>query len=359
MSPISPMSPIRARRLGTVSTAALLVAAVVLTWLATTADGEVVRKAELNDGGIWVTNSAQARFGRMNKPAGQLDAAVAATTPADTGLDVLQDGSAVLGLTRATNQILPINVRTGTLAESAALTLPSPGTDADGDGVPPRSVDLRGGTLAVVEPLTGKVRAQHVDTAAGITSLDPLQPAAKPLATVGADATVAVGVDGTVYAVSAAAGVLAILAPDGAGGFEPARLVELGFTAKGVQVSALGDRWVVFDPTAGTVRAAGLGSPLGVREALGGSSGSPAGPAGPSGAVLQQPGPDGDVLLVATRTGLVPLSLSGEPNPPGRVSLPAAAAGSAPVPAAPGPPRRVRPRGVGGHGSDLLRAHLR
>lgn len=92
---------------------------------------------------------------------------------------------------------------------------------------------------------------------------------------------------------------------------------------------------MVFDPTAGTVRAAGLGSPLGVREALGGSSGSPAGPAGPSGAVLQQPGPDGDVLLVATRTGLVPLSLSGEPNPPGRVTLPAAAAGSAPVPAAP------------------------
>lgn len=318
------------RRVGTASTAVLLVLAMVLTWLATRAEGEVVRRADLNDGGIWVTNAAQARFGRMNKPAGQLDAAVAASTPADTGLDVLQDGAAVVGLARATNQLVPVNVRTGTLLESAALTLPSPGADGDGDGQPPTTADLRGGTLAVVEPLTGKVRAQRVDTAAGITTLDRLQAAAKPLATVGADATVAVGLDGTVYAVSAAAGVLAVLVPDGAGGFEQPRLVELGFTAKGVQVSALGDRWVVLDPSAGTIRAAGLGSPLQVREALAGDTGGPGGAraGGAAYALLQHPGPADEVLLVATGSGLVPISLAGRDDPPGRVTLPAGAAGT-------------------------------
>ena len=113
----------RTRRTGTVSTAVLLVLAIVVTWFATRAEGETVSRTELNDGGVWVTTSAQSRFGRINKPAGQLDAAVAATAAENTGLDILQDGAAVLGVTKATNQATPINVRTGQLVDSSVLTL--------------------------------------------------------------------------------------------------------------------------------------------------------------------------------------------------------------------------------------------
>ena len=77
-------------------------------WFATKAEGETVRRAELNDGGVWVSHGALSRFGRVNKPAGQLDAAVAAPTPPQTGLDILQDGAAVLGFAKATNQVFPI-----------------------------------------------------------------------------------------------------------------------------------------------------------------------------------------------------------------------------------------------------------
>ena len=69
------MIGLRSRRTGIASTAVLVVLAIVLTWLATRAEGESVRKADLNDGGVWVTNAAQARIGRVNKPASQLDAA--------------------------------------------------------------------------------------------------------------------------------------------------------------------------------------------------------------------------------------------------------------------------------------------
>ena len=184
------------RRTGIVSTAVLLVLAIVFTWFATRAEGETVSRTELNDGGVWVTTSAQSRFG-------QLDAAVAATAAENTGLDILQDGAAVLGVTKATNQATPINVRTGQLVESSVLTLPSPAaatstanpaTAAATVAPAPAVLDLRGGTLAVVDPTTGKVRAQRVDPATGITSLDKVAGTGPPLATIGAGATVAVSV---------------------------------------------------------------------------------------------------------------------------------------------------------------------
>ena len=192
------MIALRSRRVGLASSVVLALVAVLFTWFATRSEGESVRKADLNDGGVWVTNAAQSRFGRLNKPAGQLDAAVAATTPDNTGLDVVQDGAAVLGITRATNQATPINTRAGILVESATLTLPTAvptagasagGAGATGGALPVAlPIDLRGGTAAVVEPTTGKVRAQRVDTARGIGGVDQLQAAVKPLATVGGSA---------------------------------------------------------------------------------------------------------------------------------------------------------------------------
>ena len=104
----------RGRRWGAVSTVLVLVLGIALVWFALRAAGDVVRKTDLFDGGVWVTNAEQARFGRLNKPAGQLDAGIAAPGTQSSGLDVVQDGAAVLGVSKASNQLLPINPKTAT-----------------------------------------------------------------------------------------------------------------------------------------------------------------------------------------------------------------------------------------------------
>ncbi len=325
------MIALRSRRVGLASSVVLALVAVLFTWFATRSEGESVRKADLNDGGVWVTNAAQSRFGRLNKPAGQLDAAVAATTPDNTGLDVVQDGAAVLGITRATNQATPINTRAGILVESATLTLPTAvptagasagGAGATGGALPVAlPIDLRGGTAAVVEPTTGKVRAQRVDTARGIGGVDQLQAAVKPLATVGGSAALAVGVDGSVYAVSAASGQLAVLHPLPAGGFTEPAMSDLGFTAPSVQLTVVGTRWVVFDPASGLLRADGLRSPIDLGSVLGDLLGS----AGTAYTVVQQPGDDAAGVLVATDRGAASVGFDGSVS--GRIGLPATATG--------------------------------
>ena len=122
----------RARRLGAVSTVLVLLLGTALVWFALRADGDVVRKTDLFDGGVWVTNAEQARFGRLNKPARQLDAGIASPGTQSSGLDVVQDGAAVLGVSKASNQLLPINPRTATLSDSSQITLPAPQTATKG-----------------------------------------------------------------------------------------------------------------------------------------------------------------------------------------------------------------------------------
>ena len=64
------------RRVGIASSLVVAIVAGLLVWLATTSQGEVVRKADLNDGGVWVTSTVDSRYGRVNKPAAQLDLGV-------------------------------------------------------------------------------------------------------------------------------------------------------------------------------------------------------------------------------------------------------------------------------------------
>ena len=243
----------RARRWGAVSTVLVLVLGAALVWFALRADGDVVRKTDLFDGGVWVTNAEQARFGRLNKPAGQLDAGIAVARHPDSGLDIVQDGAAVLGVSKASNQLLPINPKTATLSDSSQITLPAAPTAAKGS-VPPSLLDLRGGSVAVVDPAKGSVWAQRIDTRTGVGTLEQLQPSQKPRAALGANSVVAVGADGTVYAASGAKGELATLkvAPGGTDFLDPV-VTKLGFTTAALQLTAVGSHWVALDGTTGQV----------------------------------------------------------------------------------------------------------
>ena len=75
------------------------------------AEGYQTHRAELNDGGIWVTNSTLGYYGRLNKPIGQLDGALFART--DATLDIVQDGAAVVGVDAAEARPLRVEALLG------------------------------------------------------------------------------------------------------------------------------------------------------------------------------------------------------------------------------------------------------
>src|SRR6478736_919608 len=316
------------RRVGVISTVVVALIASLLVWMASRSEGEIVRKADLNDGGIWVTNAEQARFGRINKPAGQLDAGVLSDGSTGSGLDVFQDGAAIVGYSKASNQIVPINPAEGTLAPEQSIVVPKPSTATGNRVFTAPLVDVRGETIAMIDPAKGEVRAQHVDNRSGIAGLDGLQTQAKPLAKVGGNAAVAVGVDGTVYAVSAELGTITVLRPAG-DAFAAPVTTKLGFTSKSAQVTAIGAHWVVWDSSTGKLYSDALSEPQ--QLSVGNAE-----PGNPAFAALQQPGPDAGSVLIQDEAQLTQVSLTGDSPTSGGVKLSQGAPGqrlflSAPV----------------------------
>ena len=198
------MSPVTRRRAGVASGVVVALAASSLTFFAVQSKGETVHEADLNDGGVWVSATNYSQFARMNKAARQFDAGIQANVTPGAGLDVLQDGAAVGGILTSGNQLVPIDPLTGRLDSTSPVQLPQKAKPV-GDEFVPATGDLRGGTLAMVDPKTGKVWAQRVDPDVPLSGLS-LSTAAKPLATVGAVAAMAVDTSGGVHVVSAATG---------------------------------------------------------------------------------------------------------------------------------------------------------
>src|SRR6185369_9996303 len=106
-----------------ISGVVLLAGAVALVLSAIYADGFPVRHVELNDGGIWVTSDQDGLFGRLNRPAGSIDAAFYPPGGARPtyALDVLQDGSAVAAWDRGTGKLFPVDVARGATVGSEGL----------------------------------------------------------------------------------------------------------------------------------------------------------------------------------------------------------------------------------------------
>ena len=189
------------RRTRSVASATVVALAVAgLGYMAVRSEGETVHRSDLDDGGVWVTSAQQARFGRLNTAIKQLDAGVSADVAEGTSIDVLQDESAVVGVS-AGNQLVPIDTRTGQAATSSTAA-PAAASGTELRVFEPATVDMRGGTVAMVEPKTGKVWASRFDPDEGVRDLAGLTTTSKPLVTVGGVAAVAVGVDGAVHVVS-------------------------------------------------------------------------------------------------------------------------------------------------------------
>ena len=293
---------------GTVLAAA--VAALVLS--AVESQGFPVQHASLNDGGIWVTSDSYGLFGRLNKPAGALDAAINPPGGAQAAyeLDVLQQDSAVLAWDRSAGKLYPVDPDQGvTLTDQA---VPVPATD---------EADAAGSSVAVLDPTTGEVRAERVDAASGVTGLAALETSSPPLAKVGADRSgsgsgstdgaLAVGQDGSVYAV-AADGTVATLTPLGAAGFAPVQYSKLGHAVGKPEATTVGSRLVVLDAANGRLLIPG-GPTVTV-------------PGVDAHAVLQQPGPAADSVLLATSHSLLAVDVT-----TGSISTLSQAGGGAPA----------------------------
>lgn len=253
---------------------------------ALSAQGYPVHHADLNDGGVWVTNDIEGLFGRINGPINQLDAGFYPPGSTQSGyqLDVLQDAAAVAAWDKGAGVLVPVNVTTVTAPEDAKVRVPA--TD---------QVGLGGGSLAVLDPATGRLWATRVDPDTGIANLAAVDSAAKELAVAGGHAALAVGQDGTVYAASADARILITLHPTDAGFDKPtSRQIEV--TGQSLQVTSVGAAPVIFDPQDQAVIL-----PSGKSASLPDSAGGQ----------LQQPGPAADAVLVATTSALIAVPLGG------------------------------------------------
>ena len=93
----------RRRTAGVVANLTLLATAGGAVVYAVQAHGFDSHEAELNDGGIWVTNTRSGYYGRINKPIGQQDASTFATLGDE--LDLVQEDSVVVGVEGATTRI--------------------------------------------------------------------------------------------------------------------------------------------------------------------------------------------------------------------------------------------------------------
>ena len=301
-APVGRVAVGRARR-RTASTLAVVLVASGLGYAAVASSGSTVHEAALNDSGVWVSSDAQAKFARANVPIGQLDTGVATNVAAGSGLDVLQDGAAVVGVGTGAGQLFAIDPRTSTAGDPAATLVtepPKPGTFAAGP------VDLRGGTIALLDRESGKVWAQRVDPRGGITGLAGLSPSAKPVATIGKDGAIAVDGSGTVHAVSGADGKVTTVPVTGAK-FGAPTVVPTALRSQRPDLTAVGRAWVAYDSAKDRVYTAGEPDGFDAQVTT---------PGGPRYAALQQPGPDADTVAVAgpERAVLVPLDGGASPG---------------------------------------------
>jgi fibronectin type 3 domain-containing protein len=279
-------------------------AATSLTFFAVTSKGETVHETELSDGGVWVSSAKDARFARVNKAVGQFDGGVAASSGSGEPVDILQDDNAVAGLVVGSGAFTPIEPKSGRLDEGTGVSVPAPQVGTNLQVFVPRTVDMRGGTAAIIDPKTGKVWAQTYDAKAGLVTLEALTTGAKPLAVVGGTAALAVDVKGGVHAVSGATGKVVSIARTATGFAKPVTESIKLKDAKVVDITAVGSRWVVY--SAGDDKLWMQGSDKAVDGGTSRVEGQPAY------AALQQPGPDADSVGLQDSTTLRLLGMGGE-----------------------------------------------
>ncbi|WP_106817645.1 hypothetical protein [Janibacter massiliensis] len=252
------------RLLRRVTSVITVVALALVGWFAVRSAGTPVHDAALGSGAVWVSSDEHgwARVDtasyRMNKvvPLGDVTQVVGT-------VDVAQDGSAAIAWAGSRAPAIILDARTGN-AVPTDVVVPAP---ADKTGEPlsfkPAPLVLRAGSIALVDPRTGDLRITRYDERVGPQKDDlaPLLARSAPVQRIGGTAAVTVGTDGVVHAVSGDTGKVVSYAPSG-DRFVPAGEVTLPITARAVDITALGPRWVVLDASGARLFAQGNPEPF-------------------------------------------------------------------------------------------------
>ncbi|MCP2263723.1 Fibronectin type III domain-containing protein [Promicromonospora thailandica] len=244
--------------------------------LALAQDGEATAEVDLDDSGVWVTQTESGRLGRFNDQARALDSTLLAGS---STFDVQQQEYRVLLTDDGASTASPV--------DPAQLTLAGPVRA-------PRGAQLASGgrTTAILDPEDGRLWVLPFD---GVTAFDEAE--LEPTAEVGPGGRLVVATDGTVFVAVAREGTLYRVATGGQGA--PGEMTESDLPVADdaeLEVTAVGDEPVVLDRTASA-----LVLPDGeVVEIAGGAE-----------ARLQQPSPEARSVMVGTTTGLVAQPLGG------------------------------------------------
>ena len=286
-------SPLVRRRLSTVLVFLAFAALAAAAWFH---KGASQADVELNDGGVWVTSTTQHLVARLNYPSRQVDGAI---RTASDSFDVTQSADHVLVPDTAASSVSTVDPTTVSLSAGTPLT----------SGV---TVSQGADRVISVNSVEGTVRATTVSTV-GSLSTSPALIENTP------DVVAVAGTDGSVHAVSAKTGTITTV-PVRSTGWDKPRTESVSLTAgTDVAVTAVGKQTVVLERGTGV-----LHLPDGKTIDL-----------GESGLSLQQPGPDSDTVLVASRTSLLSVRMDGS----GSTTLPSADEGEAPVGVAAAPVR--------------------
>lgn len=265
---------LRARPKALISTGVVTAAALAVGFFAVAYEGKPTTEVDLHDGGVWVTKQSSLLVGHFNHSSRVLDGGLRA---ASSQYDILQSGSRIMMVDPVGSTIAAIDPARVILSDSADL---APGS----------SVALGAGTVAVLEP-SGTLWASPFTAVSGIGA-----EGSEPVADEGKNAQVVVGVDGTVYAVSAADAKLRSYGPGDEGKTVEKSSRDLEGIAEDatLSITVVGTTAFVLDEDTST---------------LYGSDGSVVEVA--PDAVLQQPSGTADAVTLATPTDLVRVPIGG------------------------------------------------
>ncbi|KDA05440.1 fibronectin [Microbacterium sp. CH12i] len=268
---------LRAKPKTIASAASVTVAAVAIATLAFTYEGNPTTKVDLNDGGVWITKSSALMVGHFNNESTLLDGGLRTS---GENFDILQDAATILVVDQGNATLTAVDPARVSLADTTTI----PGS---------AKVALGAQTAAVLDPASGDL---WVIPVRGLSGFE-LQ-GSDPLVELGKNADVAVGQDGTVYALNGDKAEVVTIPVDNEGeALEPSTssLGEID-TSIAATITVVGQTPVVLSPADSAVM-----TPGGFRTEI---------PEADS-AVLQQASVATDAVTVATASNLISVPLDG------------------------------------------------
>ena len=235
-------------------------------------EGVAQADLHLNDGGVWVTSTSKHLVARLNYPSREVDGTIRTSS---SSFDVTQNAEDILVPDSGDASVSSVDPTQVSFSGRTQLTKGT--TIAQG-----------GDRVIAIDKVQGTIRAAKTKSAGSLT-------AAAPVVSGMPDVVAVVGQDGAIHAASATSKSLVSLEANDKG-WEEATNTSLKLTSgTDLAITAVGDKPVVLERSTGI-----LHLPEGKTVNL-----------DTSGLALQQPGPDADSVLVASRNELISVPLDG------------------------------------------------